>query len=149
MAILNYTTTVAVAKTIGEIIEVLARHGARRIEVDYAAGVPTALAFHIVTPLGDFRYRLPARIDRVGQALARQAKRGDIPAKYGAPEHAARVGWRIVKDWIEAQVAMIDADAMTIDEAMLPFHLVEEHTTVYDAFVRQRTALPPAGSGDR
>jgi len=30
--------------------------------------------------------------------------------KYRTREHAARVAWRICKDWIEAQLAIVDAE---------------------------------------
>lgn len=44
---LNYTTKIDPAKTIGEIGQCLAKHGARKIITDYdETGQPTGLTFH-------------------------------------------------------------------------------------------------------
>ena len=53
MAIKNYTTTIDVYKSLGEIQGALASHGARKIMVDYdAAGQPIGVMFGIETPAG-------------------------------------------------------------------------------------------------
>ncbi|WP_189339127.1 hypothetical protein [Williamsia muralis] len=33
--------------------------------------------------------------------------------KYQTPEHALRVAWRITKDWVEAQLAIIETQMVT------------------------------------
>lgn len=61
MAIKNYTTTVNVHKTLGEIQDVLAGHGARKIMVDYDdKGQPVGVLFAIETTSGPPRI-LPSR----------------------------------------------------------------------------------------
>lgn len=102
MPILNYTTTIAVDKTVGEIQRILGAHGATAIQVDYANKLPSALAFFIDTPFGEKSYVLPANAEGVWQTLVQQNRRGKVPARFATKEQAARVAWRIIKDWIEA-----------------------------------------------
>lgn len=53
MSLKNYTTSISVEKTIGEIEQILAKHGAKKILKDYdASGNITAVSFMIGTPHG-------------------------------------------------------------------------------------------------
>ena len=60
--LLNYTTSIAIEQTIGEILGMLVKGGASRITTDYEAGQPVGVAFTINTPYGVRGYRLPASI---------------------------------------------------------------------------------------
>ena len=55
-------------------------------------------------------------------------------------EHAERVAWRIVKDWLEAQLAMIEADLVGLDEVLLPF-LMSGGRSLYEVITEQRKGL--------
>lgn len=103
MAIKNYTTTVEVHKSLGEIQGALAGHGARKIMVDYdGAGQPVGITFGIETPDGPRGFLLPANVAGVKAVFARQ--------KVRAPEgQAERTAWRNVRDWIMAQMAIVEA----------------------------------------
>jgi hypothetical protein len=71
MALLNYTTTIATEKTVGEIQRLLAKNGARSIQVDFdGEGEPIALAFQVETKVGVVGYRLPSNIDAVCHSRA-------------------------------------------------------------------------------
>jgi len=141
MPILNYTTTIAVDKTVGEIQKILASHGAKSIQVDYANGLPSAVAFFADTPFGERTYILPANIDGVWQTLVQQNRKGRVPRRLVTKEQAARVAWRIVKDWTEAQMATIEAGMVTIDQVMLPYMQVGDQS-LYEALKESRLALP-------
>lgn len=80
MAIKNYTTTIDVYKSLGEIQGALASHGARKIMVDYdAAGQPIGVMFGIETPAGIRGFALPANVeggtDRVRPAKSKGTTR--------------------------------------------------------------------------
>ena len=97
MPIKNYTTSIDVYKTIGEIQGILVRHGARRILQEYdASGRPVTVCFEILTALGVRQVRLPSKTDAVLKVLVKQKVKCDT-------EQGERVAWRIVKDWIDAQ----------------------------------------------
>lgn len=148
MALLNYTTTISVTQTVGEIQSLLAKNGARSIQVDYDDnGEPCALAFSVQTPMGQHAYRLPANIDAAFRILRSRPEKYRAQKK-GLPDRAqaARVAWRILKDWIEAHMALIDLSMSTLPEIMLPWMIAgRDGETVYQLFERRQLALP---SGD-
>lgn len=149
MALLNYTTTVAVEKTVGEIQRLLSKNGARSIQVDYDKDAnPIALAFQVETELGMRGYRLPANIDAVHKTLTQQWNQGKVPRRLVTKEQAGRVGWRILKDWTEAQMALLATRMVTLGEIMLPWMIAgQDGETVYQLFERQQLALPAASQG--
>lgn len=148
MALLNYTTKTPVGTTIGEIQTLLAKAGATNVGVEYARGEPVAVAFSIDTPIGRHAFRLPADIDAIWKLLVRQSERGAIKAHVGRAfftrEQAARVGWRIVKDWLEAQLALIETEMVRLEQVMLPYLITEGGATLYEAFRDRQLGLPSA-----
>jgi hypothetical protein len=146
VALLNYTTTVAVEKTAGEIQRLLAKNGARSLQIDYDQhGNPIALAFQVETEIGMRGYRLPANLDAVFKTLTLQWNQGKVPRRFVTREQAARVGWRILKDWTEAQMALLATRMVTLSEIMLPWMIAgQDGETVYQLFERQQLALPAA-----
>lgn len=73
MAIKNYTTSIDVYKSLGEIQGALASHGARKIMVDYdGAGQPTGVMFGIETPAGPRSFWLPANVEGVRAVFEKQ-----------------------------------------------------------------------------
>jgi len=116
--LLNYTTSIDAEKTVAEIQRKLAKAGAHQILHEYDAdGVMAAVSFRIRTQVGDMAFRLPAEIDKVHAVLKGQFTRG----KFAEREQAARVGWRIVKDWTEAQLALIETGMATVEQVFLPY----------------------------
>lgn len=131
MAILNYTTTIAAEKTGSEIQAKLAKAGAGAVMSEFDDdGVMSAMAFRLMTPHGLVYFRLPANIDGVYKALLRNPK---VPKKLQTNEQAARVAWRIVKDWVEAQIAIVEADMAEMTEVFLPYAQGRDGKTMYEA----------------
>lgn len=143
MPLLNYTTSVAVSRTVGQIQGLLVEAGARSIMADYdEVGNITGLSFAIQGPMGLQGYRLPARTDRTRSVLQREK----VPTRYQTPEHAERVAWRILKDWVEAQLALLRTEMVTLDQVMLPYMTAADGRTVYELYLERQLALP-AGDG--
>lgn len=139
MPLLNYTTTVAAAKTIGEIQKILVAAGARSIMATYNdAGVPIGLGFAVLTPAGPRSFSLPVNADAVEKVLDRDR----VPWRYRTSEQAERVAWRILKDWMEAQLAIIRTEMVTLDQVMLPYMQTDNGVTVYELYREHQFALP-------
>lgn len=135
MPLLNYTTKVNVYTTLGEIQGQLVKHGAKKIMQDYDdEGRITALAFMVDTPGGPRGIRLPANVEAVHAVLTRQKVKCDR-------EQAERVAWRIVKDWVEAQMAILESEMVQMDEIFLPYMLNSAGTTVFEAYRNNQLAL--------
>lgn len=144
-ALLNYTTQIDVHKTLGEIQGMLAASKARSITIEYDEGEPSAVSFQADTPLGVLPFRLPMNRDAILKVLTQQRDRGHIrSAKFVTREQAGRVGWRIIKDWLSAQLALIETRMVSLDQVMLPYVIHESGATVYEAFRDHKLALPTA-----
>ena len=137
MPLLNYTTSIAADKTAHEIAAVLSKAGATQVLTDYANGRPTGLAFALDTPTGVRRYRLPVDAPAVEQVLRKQR----VERRYQSTEQAERVAWRIVKDWVLAQVAIIETQMVAADQVFLPYMLTSATETIYDLFIAEQLAL--------
>ena len=147
-SILNYTTKIEAARTAAEIIGIIAKVGAKRSNITYdGAGVPLALEFMVTTETGEMVFRLPSRSEGVYQVLYDDWNRGKISGTFASRQQATRVAWRILKDWVEAQAAIIQVGMVQLHEVMLPYHVLPEGNgvTMFEAFVDQRKALPPGG----
>lgn len=129
MPILNYTTKINPSKTVGEISECLSLHGARRIAVDYEEGLPIALAFCITVSNKDIFFQLPCRWKGVLNVMQNDKK---IPRGLCNKEQALRVSWRILKDWVEAQMAAVEAEIASVTEVFLPYALTDGGKTIYE-----------------
>lgn len=134
MAILNYTTQIAAEKTAQEIQRKLVKANACAVLMEYENCVLSHLSFKINTTHGEMAYRLPAYIEGVYKALQLDTK---VPKSSKTREQAVRVAWRIVKDWVEAQLAIIEADMATLPQVFLPYMQTGTGETVYERFEKQ------------
>lgn len=132
--ILNYTTKIDAFKTIGEIQSMLAKRKAKEVLIQYNDGLPTALMFSVEIGGEMFRYSLPCRWSAIHKILQREVRE----SRYKTESHAINVGWRVIKDWIEAQLALIDTGMVDIGEVFLPYQLQEGATTVYEKMKQVR-----------
>ena len=118
MSLKNYSTTIDPHKTIGEIQKILVAHGARAISIEYNDQDPVSLTFFMELRDQHINFRLPARIDGVLRAMKADKK---VPRSKINREQATRVGWRIVRHWIEQQMAMIESEMAEMAEIFLPY----------------------------
>jgi hypothetical protein len=148
MALLNYTTTISPEKTASEIHGILVKHGAKSIQTDYKDGKPDAIAFLVNTQAGDTPVRLPVNIEAVFQILKKQKlssrtyRYSNLTKEQEAAlrEQAYRVGWRIIKDWIEAQMAILETEMVKLDQIFLPY-IETPKGTVYQLYQNMHLQL--------
>lgn len=135
----NYSTDVPVDRTIAEIERMLAKAGASRILKEYVGIHPVGLSFIIDTAHGPMPVRMPVRIEQVKVVFKLHVSKGLLEQRYRdgswAEAQAARVGWRILRDWLDAQLALINVEMANITEIFLPYVYSERlGKTVYDMF---------------
>ena len=140
MPILNYTTSINPEKTVAEIQKKLARAGAKAVLCEYDAddGLIEAISFRISTPNGDISFRLPSNKEGVYKKLTDNPK---VPYRLQTYEQATRVAWRILKDWLEAQLAIIEAEMVDIKEVFLPYALNQQGKTLYESLSESQFKL--------
>jgi hypothetical protein len=144
---LNYTTKIPAKRTVSECQDLLITAGARSVTLETESRRPTGLAFQLDTSFGVRAFRLPVNHLGVGTLLRRVDQADAWPpglykggagtkerARFVTEDHALDVAWRITRDWLEVQLAIIDAEMVTADEVMLPYMLVDPQTTVFDQY---------------
>lgn len=142
MALLNYTTQIEVVKTVGQIQDILAKHGAKSILVDYGDdGTVEALAFKVLTPQGVVAVRLPVDPGAVLKVLTQQNRLGKVPRRYVCKAQAVRVAWRIIKDWVEAQMAILETEMVKMEQIFLPYIITKGGRTLYEAMIDRHFQL--------
>jgi hypothetical protein len=144
--LLNYTTQISAARTAAEVQVILARGRARAVATEYdGTGRPIGIAFEIQTPHGPRTYALPVDAGKVFAVMCRDR----VPPKFRTTDQAERVAWRIIKDWIEAQLAIVATQMVTFEQVMLPYMRTEDGSTVYERYERSELGLAiEAGGGE-
>jgi len=129
VALLNYTTKIDPDKTAAEIAKILSMHGASAVmtEYDKERGIVSALAFQISMGERKMSFRLPCDWKPVLAVMERDSK---IPQSFKNELQAVRTAWRIVKDWVEAQMALVETQMVTTQEVFLPYTVMPNNKTL-------------------
>lgn len=130
MPILNYTTKIGPSKTIGEISQCLVRHGARKIVTDYDdQGNAIGVTFSIDLDGHPVLFALPCNWQGVLMAMEKDRA---VTRAFVNKDQAIRVAWRIIKDWVEAQMAIVEAQLATTVQVFLPYAVTNTGDTFYE-----------------
>jgi hypothetical protein len=78
-------------------------------------------------------FRLPVNWQAIQSTLVDiQRKNTKLERQIAEQEHAVDVAWRVIKDWVEAQLALIEANQVTIEQVFLPYAITAEGKTLYE-----------------
>ena len=138
MPILNYTTSVPAMRTIGQIQGKLAEHGAQAVMMNYEQGRVASLAFQVDGPAGLLSIKLPVDL----KSTLKVMERDGLQRRYLTEDHAYRVSWRIIKDWLEAQMALLDTEMVKMEQIFLPYVMTKDGKTVYEIMAGMNFQLP-------
>ena len=133
MPLLNYTTQIEASKTVGQIHGILVAHGAQAVLTNYdTQGQIVSLSFEVATPHGIAHIQLP--VDP--EAVLRVMMRGDsrVPKRLVNQTQATRIAWRIVKDWVEAQMAILETEMVKMEQIFLPYIQTQNGQTLFQVF---------------
>ena len=131
MAILNYTTTVDAYKTVAEIEQILVKHKALSIMKNYEGEAIVAVSFVVDAGYNQIPIKLPAKINECLKVLENEKKKGTKNVK-ATKEQAERVAWRILKDWVEAQMALLDIQMVKFEEVFMPYIVDVQGKTLFE-----------------
>lgn len=123
MNLKNYTSTVDADKSIMRIERLLVSVGAHGISKQYQDGQLIAMSFLINVSQNTLAFKLPAKVKAVEKVLWRDVKRPkpDGSTKKRVQEQAERTAWKIISDWVEVQISMIQLEQAEIAEVFLPY----------------------------
>lgn len=126
MPILNYTTKVPVNQTVAEVHKILTKAGANAILNEYdQQGNISGVKFRLEVKGQQIFYGMPVNVNGVTNALKKDKE-------YRDDAHAQRVAWRIVKDWIEAQMAIVIAGMAEVPQVFLPYAQTDNGQNLYE-----------------
>lgn len=152
----NYTSDVPVSQTIYRIEQVLLRCGIRGIMKEYGIDQSvTAITFKLEVEGKPLGIRLPVKEERATDILWKEyagddydnkndtivAHRANLKKKRRADfaEQGARTAWRIVQDWVEIQMSMIETGQAEMMEVFLPY-VFDGKRTYYAAIKESKFA---------
>lgn len=134
MPIKNYTTKVDIYTSIAEIQKALAKNGATKIMVDYKDSKPIAVSFAMNTPQGLRGFSLPAAVEGTLRVFERQKVKPER-------EQAEMTAWRNIRDWVLAQVALVESCDIPIDQVFLPYLTDNKGQTLYEVYANGQLLL--------
>lgn len=141
MAILNYTTTVDSFKTVSEIEYILMKHKAKSIMKNYDGESIIGLSFLIDTGVQQIPVRLPVKVDECLEVLKKEKRENPRKQIKDTRQQAERVAWRILKDWVEAQMALLDIEMVRFEEIFLPYIETNTGQTIYERLEKKQFLL--------
>jgi len=129
MPLLNYTTKVDADKTANEIARCLSMHGAQAVMTEYdpKESYVTSISFKILLEGRSIAFRLPCDWKPVLQILENDRK---VSHSLTNRTQAVRIAWRIVKDWVEAQMALVETKMVTTQQVFLPYAVMKNGRTL-------------------
>jgi hypothetical protein len=132
----NYTSQVPVARSLDFMKRKLVQHGARQIMEQYSVdGRITGLAFILNVDGTEIPFKVPARVEECERILMENLAPGALEkTRKRIPAQAERTAWKIMSDWVEVQMAMVELAQVEVMEVFLPYvYDVAQDRTFFDS----------------
>jgi hypothetical protein len=136
---LDYSTRVDAVTTAMECVQLLAVHKVQAVAITYADdGHPAGVTFRLRTPLGIRQYTLPVNVSGTHAAI----KATRVENRYKTREQAERTAWRVSKEWLKAQLALVQSGGAVLPQVMLPYmHVASGGVTAWEAYSSGQLAI--------
>lgn len=133
----NYTTDVPADRTVLEIEKMLIGFGADAIMKSYRPdGRIEALSFKYQGR----GYRLPTDIERC-LTLLKETPGYSRKDRGWQEAQAERVAWRVIRDWLDSQIALTRIGQAELDQIMLPY-MWDGRQSLYESLKQSNFILP-------
>jgi hypothetical protein len=130
MSLKNYTSSGN--NTFEKIQKILTENGASKIMFDYKNGLLDAITFGLEIDGKNHAFKLPALIENVTEILyggedryGREKKITELQR-----EQAYKTGWANIRDWIDAQMALVKTKQAKIQQVFLPYIIMKDGRTL-------------------
>lgn len=143
----NYTSGVPAERTISKIEQILAQAGVWSVHKEYSEGMVHAVSFSLPTPNGNVTVRLPANAPAIERIfLGGYKQKPSEESKRKCREQATRTAWKLMLDWLEVQLSLIEMQQVEALQVFLPY-LWDGKTTAYAALMDSGFKMLPQKSG--
>jgi hypothetical protein len=124
----NYTSTIPASTSMARIEDMLVEAGARDIHKSYNGERECDAIIFIMavpgTPL-PMHFKLPAKVDACFEALwklySQTVKKPSDQMKKTLREQAVKTAWKIIHDWVEIQISLIQLEQAEAMQIFLPY----------------------------
>lgn len=117
----NYTSEVPAITSMGKIEKYLVEAGATDISKKYENQVCIAIRFRMMVNLNPLFFELPAKVDACYKVLWAEVKRPNAETKKRISQQAERTAWKIISDWVQVQLSMIQLEQAELLQVFLPY----------------------------
>ena len=132
----NYTSTVPAATSIKRIEEKLVKYGAKNIMKfyeDYNLS-PVGIIFEVIQNNHSIVFKLPAKVAACKDILISQIKKPRKDTIKNIEKQAERTAWKIIYDWVNIQISLIELGQAEFIEVFLPYvYELQSSKTFYEA----------------
>jgi hypothetical protein len=87
------------------------------------------------------RFQLPANAEGVFKVMAKEkpysysySRKNKTDWERELHEQAERVSWRILKDWVEAQIALVESSQAEMAQVFMPYAVEASGQTMFQLF---------------
>ncbi len=129
--------------TLEKIQKVLSAHGANRIMYDYDNdGKLKAITFALTIDGQVQGFRMDALVDNVYEIMYAGMKKSNGKVNYEPKrrEQAYNTAWANIRDWIDAQMALVATRQVKIQQVFLPYRVMKNGQTLSEN-IEQNPAL--------
>ncbi len=131
MSFFMATTQIAPEKTAMEISRLLGRHGASQILISYEDGEAVGPSFLIVRNGVSVPFRLPIKWEPVLKVMEKDKHTAH---RLCHKDQAIKTSWRLVFRWVQAQLALVEAGAVDLEEVFFPYAQNRKGKTIYEIY---------------
>lgn len=136
MALKNTYLTKGAGYYIERIENALVQGGASGIGKFYEDGRIIGLQFTLKIKSANVNFKMP-----VGWKKVQQVLKNEQASRANDDDYAYRVSWAIMMDWVEAQMAIIAAENVTMPQLFLAFAVASNGSTLFDAVMKSDLLL--------
>jgi hypothetical protein len=118
----NYTSTVPADHSVVHIERRLVAQKAKNIMKQYGpTGKLDAIAFIVELNGHDMPFKLPAKVEQVYKKLTGAVRRARKGTMARIEDQAERTAWKLMADWVDVQMSLIELDQVEFLEVFLPY----------------------------
>jgi hypothetical protein len=122
MNIKNYTSTVPVATSLSRIEHYLVNAGASDISKKYDENKTCIrITFRMMINQIPVFFQLTAKVDACFKVLYAEIKKPLPTTRQNILNQAERTAWKIISDWVEIQISMVQLDQADLIQVFLPY----------------------------
>lgn len=128
----DHTTIIEPEQTISEIQKLLSRHGVTAMMTEYEGAQVDAVSFRMNVEGRDMAFRLPCNHRAVREVLNQQGiTTGNLKHKDKSLDNQSiRTAWRIILKWIDAQLALVEVNMVSVPQIFLPYTIMRDNRTL-------------------